>query len=205
MHPPFIIYALPRSRTAWLAAFLSYGDWHCYHEHAIRLRSVEQAVSLLRQPNIGCAETGAAPGWQILEHYLPEMNRVVIRRPVGDVVSSMLAVDVSGVAVYDVERLVKNMERSSRDLAKISARPGVLTMDYADLEREDACAAVFEHCLPYRFDREWWRWMHDQNIQADVKSVLQYYFDNRDAVEGFKHACKSELRRLAYAGLVRGG
>src|SRR5580700_9385789 len=29
---PFIIMGLPRSRTAWLAAFLTDGDVHCHHE-----------------------------------------------------------------------------------------------------------------------------------------------------------------------------
>src|SRR5581483_3193569 len=31
-HPPFLIVGLPRSRTAWLAAFLTGGEVHCHHE-----------------------------------------------------------------------------------------------------------------------------------------------------------------------------
>lgn len=195
----FIVYALPRSRTAWLAAFLTYRDWACHHEVAIQMRSVADAVSFLRQPNTGTAETAAAQGFKIIQHHIPDIRSVVIRRPVADVVDAVLNVDVSGVATYDRGLLQRNMEHGARCLDRIT---GALVVDYADLHREDACAAIWEHCLPYSFDRARWEEMRAQNIQADTRAVLQYYFNNRDAVERFKAACKSEMRRLARAGLI---
>lgn len=195
----FIVYALPRSRTAWLSAFLTYRDWTCHHEAAIQMRSVVDAVSFLRCPNTGTAETAAAQGFKIIQHHIPDIRSVVIRRPVDDVVDAMLNVDVSGVATYDRRLLQRNMEHGARCLDRIT---GALVVNYADLEREDVCAAVFEHCLPYRFDRKWWEDMRGRNIQADVRAVLRYYFNNRDAVERFKVACKTEMRHLARAGLI---
>lgn len=199
----FIVHALPRSRTAWLATFLTYGGWTCLHEWAITMRSIEDVVKLFRTPNMGAAETAAGYGWQLLAHHVPELKTVVVRRPVADVVDAMMNVDVAGVAVYDRALLETTMVRGARVLDRISAQPGVLTVDFADLSRADTCAAVFEHCLPIPFDRGWFEHLKEKNIQADVKSVILYYHANREAVEGFKKTAKAELRRLAYAGHIR--
>jgi hypothetical protein len=199
---PFLIYALPRSRTAWLSEFLTYRDWSCGHELAIQMRNFDEVLTYFRRPNVGSAEPAAGPGWRLMQHHFPHMRSVVIRRPVEDVVKSMMRVDVDGVAVYDRDKLRRTMERSARDLDALSMQPGVLTVDFDDLAREDACAAVFEHCLPYPFDRTWWGTLCNRNIQINVKALLRYYFANKAGVDGFKRACKTELRRLAYAGLI---
>lgn len=202
---PFLIFALPRSRTAWLAAFLSYGPWRCHHEPAITMRSIADVENFFRVRQTGAAETGASLGWRLLEHHVPELRRVVIRRPVDEVVASMMKVDVGGVATYDEEVLRTAMQRGDRALAELSTRQDVLTVDFKDLDREDACAAIFEHCLPYKFSRAWWESLKDQNIQKDVRSVLLYYYTHRAAVESFKAACKMELWRLVKSGMITRG
>jgi hypothetical protein len=199
---PFIIYALPRSRTFWLSRFLTYGPWNCGHETAITMRSMQDVRNFFAQPYYGTAETAAAPGWRILQHYFPQMRQVVIRRPVEDVVAAMLRVDVSGVAVYDESKLRANMNRSMRDLERISADPRTLSVDYDELNREDVCAYIFEYCLMLRFDKVWWNEMKEKNLQRDVKQHLLYYHNNRFCVEKFKVHCKKEMRNLVYSGSI---
>lgn len=202
---PFIIYALPRSRTAWLSRYLTYLDWTCYHEVGIRMREVEDIKRFFySRPNVGCSETAAGPLWQIIKHHVPDAKRVVIRRPLEDVMNAMMNLDLSGVAYYEYDKLKRILSREIRDLEKISAEPDVLTVDYADLKTPEACAAIFEHVLPYRFDYDWWRVLDKTKVEVDVKQVILYYYANKDGVDGFKKKCKSELRRLAYAGLVKG-
>ncbi len=201
--PPFIIYALPRSRTKWLSEFLSYKGWTCHHEAAIAMRSIEDVVRLFGAANTGAVETAAAHGAAILRHHLPGLKEVVVRRRLDDAVDAMLAVDVSGVATYDREALRAMLTRTARELDRISARHGVLTVEFDDLDREDVCRAIFEHCLPFAMAHGWWARLRDQNIQVDVRSVLTYFHRHREEIDGFKRACKTELRRLAYAGLVR--
>lgn len=196
--PPFIIYALPRSRTAWLAAFLTYGEWVCHHEQAIFLRHPSDIKERFSRAKTGYAETAAAAGWALIHRACPDVREVVIRRPVEDVIESVMAVDISGVAVYDRRRLEAGMKRGIRSLERISAHPGVLTVNYADLEREDVCAEIFEHCLPYRFDRDWYRSMAPKNIQADVKAVLTYFFANKPEIDNFKAECKRELWNICH-------
>jgi hypothetical protein len=138
----------------------------------------------------------------LLHHLVPDLNSVVIRRPVDDVVEAMIAAGTGSGFRYDRAALRRNMERVGSALGRISGYPGVLTVDYADLDREDVCAAIFEHCLPFEFEHAWWAVLRRRNIQADVSQVLRYYAANRDAVERFKVQCKSEMRRLAYAGQI---
>lgn len=204
MTVPFIVYALPRSRTAWLARLLSYGDWRCHHETAITMRNVADIEALFSRPNTGAAETAAAPAWQIIRHHVPNIRTVVVRRPVEDVIAATLAISLKGGFVYDEAKLRVNMNRVARALDKAAAEPGALVVDYASLNEQDTCAAIFEHCLPYRLPQHWWDRLRDRKVQADVSAALRYYHTNRAAVDGFKRALLAELRALARAGLVRG-
>lgn len=199
---PFLVCALARSRTAWLSAFLSYGGWACGHERAITMRDIPDVLDYFAQPRIGTVETAAAFGWDVLRYHVPHLRTVVVRRPVDEVVAAMMAVDVSGVATYDEGLLRSTIMRANRALDRIAAQPGVLAVDFADLDHEDACRAVFEHCLPFEFDRAWWLSLKDQNIQIDTRAHLLYYYQNRDAVERFKRLCMAEMTRLARAGLI---
>lgn len=200
--PNFIIYALPRSRTAWIATFLTYGGWECFHEQAIYLRSIEDIKDLFSCWNIGTVETAAAQAWRIIHHHVPNLRVAVVRRPVDEVVNSVLNVDLEGAAHYDEIRLRKVMEYGDRMLKQISSMPGVLTLNYEDISREDACAALFEHCLPYEFDKPWWEWMKERNVQANVPEMVRYYHANRHGIEAFKTLCKRELRSLYKAGQI---
>lgn len=205
MNQPFIVYALPRSRTAWLAEFLSYKDWQCGHEQAIFLRSVDDIKRLFSLPNTGAVETAAAQAWRIIHHHVPNIKAVVVRRPIDDVMRSMVNIDLQGEAYYDVPRLRKVMEYGNRMLDEISEQPGVLTVDFDDLSTIQGCKAIFEHCLPYEFDRGWWEFMVDQNIQVDVLSVIRLYHENRPQIEGFKKHLWREMRHLAQTGHISKG
>ena len=56
--PPFVVFALPRSRSAWLARFLTWGDWMCGHDELRHCRSLDDVRAWLAMP---CAAWVAAP------------------------------------------------------------------------------------------------------------------------------------------------
>lgn len=199
---PFIIYALPRSRTAWLSNFLTYGDWTCHHEHAIFMRSIGDIKDFFSHPNIGCAETAAVAGRHLIHSVCPNIKEVVILRPVDEVVDSFMNLDISDIATYNREKLQKVIAYEDRMLRKITEEPNVLTVNFEDLKHEETCAKIFEHCLPYKFDKTWWESLKNKNIQVDVKDYIVYYHKHKGAIEEFKRCCKRELRRLYYAGLI---
>ncbi len=202
MKPGFIVYALPRSRTAWMSKFLSYGGWGCWHEQAIFMRRIEDFQTLLSWPRIGTVETALAPGWRLLHHYHPEINCVVVKRPIEEVVQSMMATDLKGVATYERHSLTKILEYGDRMLDDVIKNLPCLTLDFADLATQDGCAALFEHCLPFKFDKTWWEERRAENVQVDVAEYVRYYHENRPEIDGFKKLCWRELRRLRQAGKI---
>ena len=189
--PPFLILGLPRSRTKWLATFLSYRDWHCGHEELLRCRSFDDLRSWLAQPCTGSAETSAAPFWRLIPKLAPAARIVVVRRPVDEVIASLLR-----FGLFDPAALTVAMRRADAKLDQAEARlPGVLSVRYSDLTDEAMCARVFEHCLPYEHDAAWWSACAAINMQIDLRAMLRYFMAHRPQLE--KLAAQAKHRMLA--------
>lgn len=204
MTPPFLIHALSRSRTAWLSEFLTYGPWRCGHEIAMHMRSLQDVRDFFAMPYVGTAETAAAQGYWLARHYAPGLREVVIRRPIEEVVQSFMALDLGPGYEYDEAALRKRMAYGDRMLDKIADRPGVMQIDYRDLETEEGCADIFEHCLQAPFDRAHWLKWKNVNVQVDMRRFIRYYHAHEPAIVEFKRICKAELRQLARAGALKG-
>jgi hypothetical protein len=188
---PFVIYALPRSRTFWLSQFLSYAGWVCGHDEARHIRSLRDIDSWFSQPCVGSVETAAAPYWRLI-HHKRDVRAVVVRRPVEDVAASL---ERLGVAVSEAY-----LRKSDTKLRQISARvPGCLTVDYADLAHEEVCARVFEHCLPYKHDPAWWRLLSGLNLQVRMHGVLRYFEAHRPQLETISDIAKQRMLALITA------
>jgi hypothetical protein len=183
--------------------WLSYGDWTCHHEKSMTMRSMADVKELFSAPNTGTAETGTAYGRCLLKWLIPNLKEVVILRSVDDVMASLIAVSERDGFEFDVPRLRKIMEKGHRALLKIAKDPKVLVVDYADLEQEETCARVFEFCLPYKFDRDWWESYKDKNIQLNFPLLLLYRKQNKVEIDGFKNLCKRELMRLVRMGEIK--
>ena len=171
MQPPFVIFALPRSRTAWLSTFLSYGGWHCGHDELRRMRGLDDVKSWLAQPMTGTVETAGAPWWRLLVKYRPDTRVLVVRRPVGEVVDSMFA---SGL-FSDRTHVSREIERLDAKLDQVERRvPNVLSIRFDELATEWGCAAAFRHCLGLYHDREWWSSLASVNIQHSMPAMIRY-------------------------------
>lgn len=182
-----IILALPRSRTAWLSRFLSYRDWHCGHDELRHCRSFADIDAWLSQPNTNTIETAAAPWWRLVR----DQKIVVIRRPVHEVVASLRK-----VGVEPDERLLRRLDHK---LSQIAARTGCLSVNFADLDREETCAALFEHCLPYAHDHAHWAAFAPVNIQINMGALFRYCAAYRDSIEKLRliasHKCLAQFAR----------
>lgn len=181
MIAPFLVLGLPRSRTAWLSRFLSYGDWKCGHDELRHARSLDDASTWFSQPCIGSVETAAAPWWRLLDHVAPGARVAVVRRPVSEVVDSIMR--VMGDAM-DRAALTTAMAYLDRKLDQIEARlPDVLSVNFHDLGDERVCALLFEHCLPLRHDHAHWAALADENIQIDLPAMMRYAQAYRPALD----------------------
>ena len=137
------------------------------------MRSLQDVSAWFAQPYIGSSETAAAPWWRLFEAFAPEVKVVVVRRRVDEVVDSLMKLAPQS---FDPDRLRSSMTRLDRKLDQVAARvPRVLQVKFEELEQEDACAAVFEHCLThFRHDPAHWLFLADCNIQCDLRALLRY-------------------------------
>ena len=187
----FVILSLPRSRSAWLSRFLTYGDWICGHEELRHFRSLEDVNLWFDQPNVGSAETAAAPWWRLLEYFAPDTKVVVVRRPVDEVFDSLMR--LSG-CTFDPAILMPLLCKMDCKLDQIAARlPNVLTVNFADLENEAVCARVFEHCLPHKHDPAHWAALANVNVQANMPALMRYMQAYAPAVEKMAAMAKRKI------------
>lgn len=169
---PFLVLGLPRSRTAWLSRFLTYGDHVCGHDELRHCRSMDDVRAWFAQGCIGSAETAAAPFWRLFDQIAPGVQIVVVRRPVDQVVDSLMA--LPGV-VFDRDRLTAEMVKLDRKLDQITARAdNVLSVSFDGLADETTCRAVFHHCLPYEWNQAHWQFWAPINVQCDLRAMVRY-------------------------------
>src|SRR5664279_2954834 len=123
--PPFVVLAMPRSRSYWLSRFLSAGGWHCGHDELRHMRSLDDVRSWLAQPLTGTVETAAGPFWRLLMDLAPDARVVVLRRPVAEVVDSLVRLG------FERAPMVRIMTRLDAKLAQIAVRvPGCLSVSF---------------------------------------------------------------------------
>lgn len=195
----FVVFALPRSRTAWLSRFLTYGDWICGHDELRHCRSLEDVSAWLAQPCAGTVETAAAPFWRLLA---PGTRVAVVRRPVADVVASLQALQLGA---WDDASLTAAMQRLDRKLAQIAARwPDALSLTFDQLRDEAQCARLFEHCLQQPHDHAWWAAMAPLNVQINMRHLLRYWEAHKAALiklaKTAEHRILAGMQRPAFEG-----
>lgn len=155
-----------------MARFLTYGNWLCGHDEVRHARSLDDLHSWLGMAFTGSVETAAAPFWRWLIAARPDVRIAVVRRPVPEVVRSLMALN----AGFDEATLAPAMVRLDRKLSQIIARvPGVLELEYSDLSTEAGCSRLFERCLGVAHDPQWWRLVAAVNIQISMPHLLRYY------------------------------
>ena len=197
MTAPFIVFSLPRSRSAWTSRFLSYGGRKCGHDLAPQCGSLDEFTGLLRGEYAGTAETGAVVGWRALLRRLPGAKVAIIRRPVPEVYASLARFGLGCSALMD--------ELLDRDamLDQLANVHGVKSFAFSDLGGIEACRGLFEHCLGQPFDWEWWESLASINVQVDVAERLRFLTDNRERIEALKREAAAESTRPIVIGPER--
>lgn len=180
--PPFVVFALPRSRTFWISRFLSYGGWTCGHEELRHLRGLDDIRSWLSLPLTGTVETAAAPFWRLLRQWRPDARVATIRRPVMESHGSLMRMGIA----FDAPRLLWALRRLDAKLDQIERRcPDVLRVDYGELRTQEACQQLFLHCLSQTVqpDPSWWQALAPVNLQCDLAAMLRYMAAHRPQLD----------------------
>jgi hypothetical protein len=99
---PFFIVALPRSGTAWLANFLTFGDAFCFHEGLFCCDSLDRHDEVLRgvdQSVVGNADTGAIYVLPALYKRYPGAKYVFVIRDPEEVAISLHNIGLTPTSV----------------------------------------------------------------------------------------------------------
>lgn len=195
MKPPFLVLGLPRSRTAWISRFLTYGDWLCGHDELRHMRQLEDVRSWLAQPNTGTVETAAAPFWRLALHYRPDLRIVTIRRDPDEAARAAVAAGLSD----DLGLMAAVCHRLDHKLDQIERRTGARSFRFEDLASEESCEALFEYCLPYTFDQDWWKARSIENVQINVAALNRYVAAHRPQIDRLRGIARQKSLALLNA------
>ncbi len=130
----FVITGLPRSRTAWFAAYLTHGDTFCHHEAIFHNKSMD----LEGYANVGDSDSGYVlrPEWG------PEQGNhriVVIHRDIDEVRASLAA-----VGIFDARSLLLDCDDKLDELKGFH-----VNFNHINDKLEDIC-----HYIKVPYDRD---------------------------------------------------
>lgn len=183
----FIILTLPRSRSAWMAWYLSYLPAQVGHDLLIQCDTVADFGWLLGQVT-GTVETGAMMGWRLIRARLPEAKLITVHRPLDQIHDSFKRL---GLVLVPGE-----LEVRAEMLAQLAEQPGVESIPFAALDDPLCAQWLFEHCLETEWDRDWWLKARGVNIQIDMGARLQWLGQRQPQLAALKAEVQAETRRL---------
>lgn len=107
----FMITGLPRSRSAWFANFLTYGDSMCFHDGFHGLDSIDEFPRVLEGFSVaGNSDPANLLFWPKIREWFPDAPWVVIRRPFEEVLMSCNRIlKVSGVELAKMRTFMDDL------------------------------------------------------------------------------------------------
>ena len=166
---PFVIIGTPRSRTAWLARFLSYRGRTCFHEPSLRFNSEGCLGNFLANDSAAAADCMMSFMARDIRMLRPDCIIVSVRRPLSEIYESFAKLGISVPSWY--------LEMMDADAASADVD---LAVNFHELNTEATCQSVFETCLNQPMDRAWWLHLKDENIQSDVHETLRLIMRDND-------------------------
>lgn len=184
----FIVFSLPRSRSAWLSMFLG-KDLKVGHDIGIECDRPEDFVSAL-QPGMlaGTCETGAGFAWPLVRVMMPQSKIIVVRRKVHEVIHSLSAVGFTNQE--------QEMEERDRLLTLISASPGVTTIGYDDLDKSAVLEWLYGDLTGKPLDLAWLNKVASVNIQLKMKDRLARLAGRANAIANLKAQVRQRVECL---------
>lgn len=191
----FIVFTLPRSRSAWLSHFLAAPGTSVGHDITRHCSTVEDFLHAFNPTQArpgglaGTVETAAMYGWKTIKSRLPQATLAVIRRPGNEVLESLAKL---GVTDFQAELAARESM-----LDCISNLKGVLTLAYSDLALEERASELFTHCHGQAPADEWYEHWNRCNIQIDFPSRMAEIVANMPRLQRLREEITSENLRVS--------
>lgn len=160
----FIVFTMPRTKSYWLSKFLSYKGFDCKHDHLYQLNTHPWMV--------GTVETGQIPFWRDIKQEYPDARIVTVRRNFDEIATSLEEIGIPRTKT----EIIMDMEYYSVCMDNLEKLyPNTLALTYNELNTEEGCKKVFEFLMQVPFDKDWYNYMKDQNLQEDNSKILELF------------------------------
>ncbi len=172
----FFIVGLPRSRTAWLANFFTYGKSYCYHEAIKTCRTPAQMKQLFENTEaeyVGDSDSALPLFIDEMMAAFPEARLAVIERESESVVRSLKKV-FSPISI-DYEGLVLGTKRAI-DKLKTQYKSHAIVISHRDLNDMATCEKLWKHCAPdLPFHEERWKMLNLLTVEIQLEKYLKAF------------------------------
>jgi Sulfotransferase domain len=164
----FFVMSLPRSRTAWLANFLTYEDSYCFHEGLLQVPSplhFRELFSSTGKSVVGNSDCGNVFFINEILDTFPDAKFVVVDRPPEEVVDSLQAMGPQFAdegAVWHAYELLQKFKREH----------DALVVNY-DALSYTTYRMIWDHCVGSIFDHQRTVMLDGLDIQIIIDKKLR--------------------------------
>lgn len=176
----FVVFSLPRSRSAWFAHFLrSDGQFKIGHDIALQCEKTDDFISAFRDYAFtGTVETGAVMAWKLILHEMPKVQFMTIRRPLKEVKRSLNALGL--------EPQKGDLETKELMLDIVEKLPRTIRVEFSTLSEWSVCSFLYEKLLGVECQFDWWQRMSALNIQIDMRKRIVQLLERAPQMEQLK-------------------
>lgn len=150
MADPFLILALPRSRTAWLSTLMTWGPSLCYHDGLGMDTTAHSLPDRLQHGPArfcGDADTLLARFPRVLERLGP-VPTIVVRRPLGDIFDS-----IGRWRGFAPDRgLTALLEAQAAALEELGKAPHARIVNFSDLDDPELLDGLWAHLTRHQVE-----------------------------------------------------
>jgi hypothetical protein len=171
----FFVTGLPRSRTAWLANFLTHGPVSlCYHDILRVDPKLERLNALSGYQFVGDSDSALLLEWPRWVKQFPGARWVVINRPMVECLESFMHRFNAGrpypgapTKIVELTQVFHFCDRLKRIAERGLPAEQTLKVEFADLNKEETIRRVWDWCLPgVEFPRERWEMLHTFQVNV---------------------------------------
>ncbi len=158
-----VMLSLPRSRSAWMCAFVRAGVAHAWHDPLRCCGHVEdlaRRIDAAAPGRVFIADTGAVLFFEQLQARLPGARFFAVVRDAGEVIGALQRVGIGNA--YDTVRQARVLDRVLRE------HPGIALRRFAELNDPAVLAACYRDITGRPVDPGHVARMRRRNVQIDV-------------------------------------
>lgn len=173
----FMVVGLPRSRTAWLAKFLTYRKQVCVHEPSLHWADMAD-LGLWLAKKEGASDSMLTWLAHDAKRLRVDLPIIVIRRNRSEVLESIKKLDykTADYLPWYLKRLDERLDRIEDELQCFAT-------SFQSLHSPTVCGRIFRMCLGEKMPAGWWERWRDENVQANITETLKLIKENEEGIK----------------------